>query len=59
MTGYSTQSKGYKIWDVESSKLVVSGDVVSSESSVDSLGIDIQPTEVTDRNVADTVGGNA
>ena len=39
MTGYTTQSEGYKIWDVESSKLVVSGDVVFNKSSVDSLGI--------------------
>ena len=52
MMGYSTQSKGYKVWDVESSKLVVSRDVVFNESSVDSLGIDIQPNEVSDSNVA-------
>ena len=50
--GSSTQSKGYKVWDVESSKLFVSRDVVFNESSVDSLGIDIQPNQVSDSNVA-------
>ena len=56
MMGYSTQIKGYKIWDVESSTLVVSRDVVFKESSVNSLGIDIQSNEATDSNVADTGG---
>ena len=35
MMGYSTRSKGYKIWDVEPSKLVVSRDFIFNESSVD------------------------
>ena len=51
MMGYSTQSQGSKVWDVESSKLVVPRDVVFNESSVDSLGISIQPNEETDSNV--------
>ena len=52
MMGCSTQSKGYKIWDVESSKLVVSRDVEFNESSVNSLEVQIQTNEVTDSNVA-------
>ena len=52
MMGYSTQSKGYEIWDAESSKLVVSRDVIFNESSVNSLEVQIQANEVTDSNVA-------
>ena len=52
MMGYFYQSKGYKIWDVESSKLVVSRDVTFNESSVHSLEVQIQTNEVTDSNVA-------
>ena len=33
MIGYSTQSKGYKLWDVESHKPVVSRDVTFTEST--------------------------
>ena len=42
MMGYSTQSKGYEIWDVDSPKLVVSRDVVFNESSVNSLEAQIK-----------------
>ncbi len=34
--GYSTQSKGYKIWDTESRVLVISRDVRIDESSLGS-----------------------
>ncbi len=32
--GYSSQSKGYKVWDVESSKSIASRDITFTESSV-------------------------
>ena len=54
--GYSTQSKGYKIWDTESSKLVVSRDVIIDEYSVNPPEVDIQPNAITDSNVADPGG---
>ena len=56
MMGNSTQSKGYKIWDVESSKLIVSPDFILNESSVNLLEVNMQPNEVTDSNVADPKG---
>ena len=34
--GFSTQSKGYKFWDLESNKIVVSRDVTFDESSTNS-----------------------
>ena len=52
MMGFCTQSKGFKIWDVDSSKLVLSRDVVFNESLVNSLEVQNQTNEVTDSNVA-------
>ena len=57
MMGYSTQSKGCKIWDIESSKLVVSRDLIFDESSVNPPQVHIQPNEVTDSNLVDTGRG--
>ncbi len=34
MIGYSNQSKRYKVWGTESSKLIVTRDVTFAESSV-------------------------
>ena len=56
MMGYSTKSKGYKICDADSSKLVVSRDVTFNESSVNPPEVHIQSNEVTDSNVADSGG---
>ena len=56
MMVYSTQSKGYKIWDVESSKLVISRNIIFNEPSVNSLEVQIQTNEVTNSNVAGTGG---
>lgn len=50
--GHSTQSKASKIWDVQSSKLIVSRDVAFDESSVDSTIIQFPTNEVTDKNLA-------
>ena len=52
MMSYSIQSKGYKIWDIESSKLVVSRDVIFNEPSVNSLELHVSTNTVTDTNVA-------
>ena len=35
MAGYSTQCKGYKIWDTESSKLIVSRGATFDETTSD------------------------
>ena len=56
MMGYSIQNKGYKICDLESSKLVVCWDVIFNESSVNPLEIHIQNKEVTYSNVAGPEG---
>ncbi len=58
MMGYSTQSKGYKIWDTESTKLIVSRDVTFNEKSVEPTGIDLPINEESSSNVADP-GGEA
>ena len=52
MMGYSNQSKGYKIWDIEASKLIISRDVTFDERSVESLAIDIPTSDATGSNVA-------
>ena len=52
MMGYSTQSKGYNIWDIESSKLIVSRDVIFNESSVNPLDVHVPTNTVEDSNVA-------
>ncbi len=39
MIGYSSMSKGYKTWDLESSKLIVIRNVTFDESSVDTSEI--------------------
>ena len=51
MIGYSTQSKGYKIWNTETSKLVVSRDVTFDESSVDPNTIEVTVTEEDNNNI--------
>ena len=56
MIGCSTRSKGYKIWDVESSKLAVSRDVMFNEPSVSPPEACIQSNAVMDCNVADPGG---
>ncbi len=57
MMGYSSQSKGYKIWDVETSKLIVSRDVTFSESAVDPTSTIISDTAEHSSNVAVPGGG--
>ena len=52
MKGYSTQIEGYKVWDIKSSKLIVSRDVIVSESSVDCLQVHVPINAVADRNIA-------
>ncbi len=58
MMGYSTQSKGYRIWDIETSKLIVSRDVTFLESSVDPTSIEISQRIEDSSNVA-VPGGEA
>ncbi len=58
MMGYSTQSKGYKIWDIESSKLLVSRDVTFDENSVSENSIPIAGKDLESSNFADQ-GGEA
>ena len=53
--GYSTQSKGYKIWDLESSKLIVSRDVTFDEFSTNFSEKQIEISE--DGPVNDAVPG--
>ena len=43
--GYSTQNKGYKVWDVNSSTLVVSRDVTFDESSIKRTAVQLPTTE--------------
>ena len=52
MMGYSNQSKGYKVWDIEGSKLVVSRDVIFNESSVNPQEVHVPTSTVTDSNFA-------
>ncbi len=52
MMGYSSQSKGYKILDLESSTLIVSRDVTFDESSVDSPTTEISDKDGNASNVA-------
>ncbi len=56
MLGYSTQSKGYKIWDVVSQTIVVSRDVTFDESSMDNPEVQIPPSDDHSSNV-DVPGG--
>ena len=51
MMGYSTQTKGYKIWNTETSRLVVSRDVTFDESSVDPETIVLTVTEEDINNI--------
>ena len=39
MMGYSTQSKGYKLWDANVGKFVVLRDVTFNESSISKISI--------------------
>ncbi len=52
MMSYSRQSKVYKIWDMESSKLIVSRDVTFAESAVHHTTITIPHEDSKPRNVA-------
>ncbi len=56
MLGYSTQSKGYKIWDIESETVVVSRDVTFEESSMEIPEVQIPLSEDHSSNV-DVPGG--
>ena len=49
--GYSTQSKGYKIWDLELSKIIVSRDVTFEEIRSDPIEIDIRDIKEEPRKV--------
>ncbi len=55
---YSTQGKGYKTWDIESSKLIVSRDLTFDESSLDAPGIEIHTNSRQPSNLA-VPGGDA
>ena len=55
--GYSTQSKGYKIRDLEFSKLIVCRDVTSDETSVDRLTAEMLINNENTINV-DVPGGD-
>ena len=48
--GYSTQSKGYKIWDFENSKIVVSQDVNFHETQSDQSVVNTNTVEAEPRN---------
>lgn len=58
MMGYSTQSKGYKIWDIESAKMIISRDVTFIESSVGPATAVIPDLDSTSSNVV-VPGGEA
>ena len=51
MMGYSTQNKGYKVWDTNSSTLVVSRDVTFDESSIKTTVVQLPTTEDDPSNV--------
>ncbi len=52
MMGYSSMSKGYKIWDIESSKLVISRDVTFDEVSTTSWTTEMNIDNPQSINVA-------
>ncbi len=56
MMGYSTQSKGYKIWDIESARMIVSRDVTFNEQSVGPSGIELPLNGENSSNIVDPGG---
>ncbi len=52
MMGYSNQSKGYKIWDIASSMLIVSRDVTFAETSSTPPTAEISNADSASSNVA-------
>ena len=51
MMGYSNQSKGYNIWCIETSKLIVSRGVIFGESSVDPDTMKVRASDKDNSNV--------
>eukprot|EP00171_Calliarthron_tuberculosum_P022915 IDg22915t1 len=53
MVGYSTQSKGYKLWDQDLGKFVVSRDVTFDEDGDRTLSVDAETSELATAKVED------
>lgn len=55
MVGYAAQSKGYKLWDQELGKFVISRDVKFDEDGDSSVSINAENLEIDTPKVEDTV----
>ena len=51
MLGYSTNSKGYKIWDLESKCIIISRDVTFDELSIQSEPVNVEISKPAEYNV--------